>query len=81
MRDTDELTPRELEILTLLAQGHSNEEIAETLCVDCLTVRSHAHNIYSKMDVRNRTQAALKALALGWVRNPYHDSVTVWRGG
>lgn len=75
------LTPRELEILTLLAQGYSNAEIAETLCVECLTVRSHTNNIYSKMAVANRTQATLKALALGLVRNPYHETVTVWRGG
>jgi len=55
------LTDRELEILRLLCEGHSNQEIAEVLIVSVNTVKKHTSNIYGKLGVRNRTQAILSA--------------------
>lgn len=59
------LTERELEVLTQLAQGLSNQEIAKTLVVSERTVRTHVSNILTKLHVANRTQAALYALREG----------------
>ena len=56
------LTPREQEILTLVAAGKSNQEIAELLYITPGTVRVHVHAILQKLDVRDRTQAAIVAL-------------------
>ncbi|MEM8613026.1 MAG: response regulator transcription factor [Cyanobacteria bacterium P01_H01_bin.105] len=53
--------PRELEILTLLGQGRSNREIAAALHLTEGTVKNHLTNIFSQLDVRDRTQAALWA--------------------
>lgn len=55
------LTERERAILTMLAQGHSNQEISEQLVISVGTVKNHISNIFSKLDVRDRTQAALWA--------------------
>lgn len=52
----DSLTPRELEITTLAAQGQSNAEIAETLFLTVRTVESHLSNAYRKLEVSSRTQ-------------------------
>ena len=52
------LSERELEVLRLLAVGLSNKEIAETLVIAASTVKQHLKNIYGKLDVHNRTQAA-----------------------
>lgn len=66
---TDEpLTTRELEILTLVAQGFSNQEIAQKLFVSDRTVGTHVSNILSKLHLANRTQAALYALRTGLAR-------------
>ena len=62
------LTPRELEVLALLAQGHSNREIADALTVVVGTVKSHVYNICQKLEADNRTQAVLKAKELGLIR-------------
>ena len=59
------LTPREREVLRGLAQGQSNQEIAETLNIEKTTVRSHISNILDKLGVENRTQAALYAVEMG----------------
>jgi len=59
------LTIRELEILKLVAQGFSNQEIAEELVISERTVRTHVSNILSKLHLANRTQAALYALREG----------------
>ncbi|QQE79125.1 response regulator transcription factor [Alicyclobacillus sp. SO9] len=59
------LTEREREILALLAGGASNREISENLYIASGTVKNHMSNILSKLGVRDRTQAALKAKELG----------------
>lgn len=59
------LSPREREILTLLGTGASNKEIADRLCLAEGTVKNHVTNILTKLDVRDRTQAALRARQLG----------------
>lgn len=59
------LSPREREILGLVSAGASNKEIADRLCLAEGTVKNHVTNILVKLDVRDRTQAALRARALG----------------
>ncbi len=61
----EQLTEREREILTLIAQGASNRQVAERLYVTEGTVKNHMSNILSKLGVRDRTQAVLKAKELG----------------
>ena len=61
------LSPREREILALLGTGASNKEIADRLNLAEGTVKNHVTNILSKLDVRDRTQAALRARQLGLV--------------
>ncbi|HZR42743.1 MAG TPA: response regulator transcription factor [Ktedonobacteraceae bacterium] len=63
--DVAQLTEREREVLALLARGASNREISETLYIAGGTVKNHLSNILSKLGVRDRTQAALKARELG----------------
>ena len=58
------LTSREQEILTLLAAGLSNSEIAAQLFISPETVKKHAANIYGKLGVRRRTEAVARARAL-----------------
>ncbi|MDB5231691.1 MAG: helix-turn-helix transcriptional regulator [Chitinophagaceae bacterium] len=62
-----ELSKRELEILGLLAQGHSNQEIAEKLFVSLSTVKTHIQNLFEKLDVKRRTQAVEKAKRLNLI--------------
>ena len=59
------LSPREREILGLVSTGASNKEIADRLCLAEGTVKNHVTNILVKLDVRDRTQAALRARSLG----------------
>ena len=61
----DPLTDRELEVLHLLAQGYGNREIANKLFIALGTTKRHVANIYSKMAVSNRTEAAVRARELG----------------
>ena len=63
------LTTREREVLRGLAQGQSNQEIAETLNIEKTTVRSHISSILNKLDLDNRTQAALYAVEMGLGRS------------
>jgi LuxR family transcriptional regulator, maltose regulon positive regulatory protein len=59
------LSERELEVLSLMAAGHSNQEIADRLFISLTTVKSHATNIFGKLSVSNRTQAVAQARSLG----------------
>lgn len=59
-----ELSKRELEILGLLAQGFSNQEIAEKIFVSLSTVKTHNQNLFEKLDVKRRIQAVEKAKQL-----------------
>jgi DNA-binding NarL/FixJ family response regulator len=59
------LSMREMEVLVLLAEGLSNREIAERLYIAPGTVKNHVSNILSKLDVRDRTQAVLRAQEIG----------------
>jgi two-component system, NarL family, response regulator NreC len=52
----DLMTPRELEVLTLLAYGHTNAEIAEKLCISERTVESHRNNIMAKLEFKSRAE-------------------------
>lgn len=63
--DQETLTQREQEILSLVAQGLSNREIAEQLCVSRYTVESHIKHIYRKLSVSKRTKAVSTARHLG----------------
>jgi NarL family two-component system response regulator LiaR len=62
-----ELSKRELEILNLLAHGHSNQEIAEKLFISLSTVKTHIQNLFEKLDVKRRTQAVEKAKRLNLI--------------
>lgn len=59
------LSHRELEVLELIAQGHSNQQIAERLFISLHTVKTHARRIHSKLGVQRRTQAVAKAKVMG----------------
>lgn len=62
------ITPRELEVLKLIAQGLSNQEIAEKLYLSLNTVKTHTSNVFAKLDVQRRTQAIQKAKESGLLR-------------
>ncbi len=62
------LSPREMEILHTITRGLSNKEIAYTLGISHQTVKNHITSILRKLDVEDRTQAAVFALKRGWVR-------------
>lgn len=62
-----ELTCREIEILTLISRGYSNKEIAEKLYLSEKTVKNHVYNIFKKLDVKDRTQAAIYMIKNGTV--------------
>jgi len=62
------LSPREMEILRLITKGYSNKEIARELGISRQTVKNHMSAILRKLAVNDRTQAAVTALRLGWIR-------------
>jgi DNA-binding CsgD family transcriptional regulator len=62
------LTPREREVLHLVAQGHYNAEIAEAFVISEGTVKTHVKRLFSKLETRDRTQAAVFAYEAGLVR-------------
>ena len=64
----DDLTPREMEVLKLIAAGLSNKEIAQGLVLSEKTVKNHINNIFSKLHVYDRSQAMLYAIRQGLVK-------------
>ncbi|PWK05955.1 response regulator [Tumebacillus permanentifrigoris] len=64
---TDLLTEREMDVLRLIGQGMTNQQIGETLYIGIKTVKTHVSNILAKLSVEDRTQAAILAIRKGWV--------------
>jgi len=62
-----ELTPRELDVIRLVAEGLSNKEIGQLLAISPRTVNFHLDNLFAKLGVRSRTEAAIFALRQGWI--------------
>ena len=62
---TEPLTERELEVLALVAEGASNQDIARTLVVSLATVKTHINHIFGKLDAESRVQVVARARALG----------------
>ena len=63
----DELTPREREVLRLVAQGRSNKQIGEVLVISEETAKKHVQNIILKLGVSDRTQAAVRGVQMGLI--------------
>lgn len=63
-----QLSERELEVLQLLAEGHSYKTCAERLSVSHDTIRFHIRNIYERLHVHSKSEAVIKALKSGWIR-------------
>ena len=68
-----DLTPREIEVLSLIAHGYTNREIARELSISVKTVKTHVSNILSKLHMVDRTQAALYAVRQGLVSGSGDD--------
>ncbi|MGH2410308.1 MAG: LuxR C-terminal-related transcriptional regulator, partial [Chloroflexota bacterium] len=66
----DDLTPREAEVLRLVARGFNNREIAERLVITEATVKTHTNNIFSKAGLRDRAQAVVYAIRNGLAEDP-----------
>lgn len=64
----NELSKREVEILTLVAKGYNRNEIAEALSISAYTVASHVRSIYKKLDISSKSEATLEAIRLGLIR-------------
>ena len=64
------LSKREVEVLELLAQGLSNQEVADKLFVSLNTIKTHISSIYNKLNVKRRTQAIQKARSLTIIHHP-----------
>ena len=59
------ISKRELDVLMLMSQGHSNQQIADELFVSTNTVKTHTSRLFGKLEVKNRTQAIIKASEIG----------------
>jgi DNA-binding NarL/FixJ family response regulator len=70
VRGGDQLTPRELEVLALVAQGKSNPDIARELFIGEATVKSHLLHVFDKLGVSDRTAAVTRALERGLLPSP-----------
>ena len=64
-REEEVLSPREREVLVLLAEGRTNREIASALSITLATVKSHLVRIYAKLEASNRNEALGRAVSLG----------------
>lgn len=72
MKESEGIEPvsvREKEVLQLISEGYSNQEIADRLYLSLYTVKGHARNIYGKLGVKNRTQAVAKGKFLGIIQS------------
>jgi len=78
-RHTARLTPRETEIITLVAEGLSNKQIAEIIGIKAGTIGGHLHNIYIKLNVRSRTEAATKHFRVRPVGAADRDQISALR--
>ena len=65
--EIERLSDRELDVLRLAAKGLTNRAIGVELGISERTVHSHLMNIFSKLHVNSRTEAAMKAVRLGWI--------------
>ena len=74
----DELTQRELQVLQLAANGLSNKELAGKLVISEKAVKNHTANIFSKLQVNDRTQAILYGLSASPRRTPTSSGVTAY---
>jgi len=68
VRDTLGVSEREFEVLTLLAEGRSNKEIARQLEVSPNTVKTHVASLFEKLEAKRRTEAISRARELGMIR-------------
>ena len=68
MRETLGVSDREFEVLTLLAAGRSNKEIANQLDVSPNTVKTHVAKLFEKLEAKRRTEAISRARELGMIR-------------
>ena len=66
-RPIESLTPREMDVLKLAARGYTNKAIGAHLNVSDRTVQGHLANIFGKLHVTTRTEAVMRAVALGWL--------------
>ncbi|MCQ3972090.1 MAG: DNA-binding response regulator [Anaerolineae bacterium] len=74
--ETEQLSEREIDVLRLAAQGLTNRAIGVKLGIKERTVHSHLMNIYSKLHVNSRTEAAMKAVRMGWITNDPKDELS-----
>jgi DNA-binding NarL/FixJ family response regulator len=72
----DELTPRELEVLRLIARGLSNRDIARKLVLGDATIKTHVARIFAKLDLHDRTQAVVLAYETGLVTPGESETAT-----
>lgn len=75
------LTPREAEVAELLNEGLTNQQIGTRLCIEVATVKVHVHNLFDKLDVHHRGQAAAKLRKLGLLRPVGRSQVMVHEAG
>ena len=71
------LSNRELEVLRYIVQGNTNKEIAQKMFISQQTTKNHITHILKKMNVTDRTAAAVTALRLGWIKNGPDGSLVI----